>query len=42
MKEDYDLMSERFTKMKEQYERQEADHLKDKGFYEEALEARMN
>ena len=42
MREDYDLMNERFLKMKDQYESQEEEHQKDKQFYDEALEARMN
>jgi hypothetical protein len=42
MREDYDLMNERFLKMKDQYERQEEEHHKDKQFYDEALEARMS
>ena len=42
MREDYDLMNERFLKMKDQYEKQEEDHQKDKQFYDETLEARMN
>ena len=42
MKADYDLMNERFSKLKDQYERLDADYQKDKSFYEEALEARMN
>jgi hypothetical protein len=42
MKSDYDLISDRFLNMKDQYEKLEEDYSKDKAFYEEALEARMN
>ena len=39
---DYDVLNDRFLNLKDQYENLEADYSKDKAFYEEALEARMN
>jgi hypothetical protein len=42
MRMDYDLLNDRFLNLKDQYEKLEADYQKDKSFYEEALEARMN
>ena len=42
MKEDYDLANERFQNLKEKYDKLQADYQKDKNFYEEALEVRMN
>lgn len=41
MRMDYDVLNDRFLNLKDQYERLDADYQKDKGFYEEALEARM-
>jgi hypothetical protein len=42
MRMDYDVLNDRFLNLKDQYEKLEADYQKDKNFYEEALEARMN
>jgi len=42
MRMDYDVLNDRFLNLKDQYENLEADYSKDKAFYEEALEARMN
>ena len=42
MKYDYDFANERFQTMKESYEKLQYDYNKDKNFYEEALEVRMN
>ena len=39
---DYEQANERFSNMKQQYEKLQHDYNKDKSFYEEALEARMN
>lgn len=42
MQSDYELANERFANLKESYEKLQYDYKKDKNFYEEALEARMN
>ena len=42
MRYDYDYANERFTSLKEKYDSLQAQYNKDKNFYEEALEARMN
>ena len=42
MQEDYELANERFQNLKEKYDKLQYDNQKDKDFYEEALEARMN
>lgn len=42
MQNEYDLANERFANLKEQYDKLQDEYQKDKNFYEEALEARMN
>jgi len=42
MQSDYDLANERFANLKEKHDKLQYDYQKDKTFYEEALEARMN
>lgn len=42
MKNDYDFLDDRFLSLKQQYDNLQVDYNKDKSFYEEALEARMN
>ncbi len=39
---DYDDLNDRFLQMKDQYEKLDSEYQKDKAFYEEALEVRMN
>ena len=42
MQDDYNFVNERFTNLKEKYDKLQDEFNKDKAFYEEALEARMN
>jgi hypothetical protein len=42
MKQDYDMANERFSALKEKYDKLLYDYNKDKKFYDEALDARMN
>ncbi len=42
MHDEYELANERFASLKEKYDQLQYDCSKDKNFYEEALEARMN
>lgn len=42
MQDDYEIANERFQHLKEKYDKLQYDYNKDKTFYEEALEARMN
>lgn len=42
MQEDYEMANDRFALLKEKYDRLQYDYNKDKQFYEEGLEARMN
>jgi len=42
MQNDYEFANEWFTNLKEKYDSLQIQYNKDKNFYEEALEARMN
>lgn len=42
MQEDYEMANDRFALLKEKYDKLQYEHQKDKQFYEEGLEARMN